>query len=158
MNLSWHNTYQVPSRLAYFYRSYCPFLNLVFRIFLCSLLRYRLEIWYINLSWHNTDPVRVSSRLTYLYKSYCPLLKFSFFWTFFLSSFDTLTLYFIYDVIHVKFKFCPVWPTFNWVIALCTDLVFLTFLFLLLWYSLEIWYMNLSWHNTDLVWLLLYLT
>ena len=36
----------------------------------------------MNLSWHNTDQVRVSSRLTYFYKSNCPLLKFSFpdFW------------------------------------------------------------------------------
>ena len=36
----------------------------------------------MNLSWHNTDQVRVSSRLTYFYKSNCPLLKFCFpdFW------------------------------------------------------------------------------
>ena len=50
----------------------------VFRTFLSRPLRYWLEIWYVNLSWHNTDQIWVSSRLTYIYRSYCPLLKFSF--------------------------------------------------------------------------------
>ena len=50
----------------------------VFRTFLSRPLRYWLEIQYMNLSWHNTDQVRVSSRLTNFYRSYCPLLKFSF--------------------------------------------------------------------------------
>ena len=47
----------------------------VFRTFLCRLLRYWLEIWFMNLSWHNTDQVWVWSRLTYFYRSCCPLLK-----------------------------------------------------------------------------------
>ena len=50
----------------------------VFRIFLSHPLRYRLDILYKNLSWHNTDQVRGSSRLTYFYRSYCHLLKVSF--------------------------------------------------------------------------------
>ena len=37
--------------------------------FLCSLLRYWLEIWYMNWPWHNKD----QSRLTDFYRSYCPL-------------------------------------------------------------------------------------
>ena len=32
----------------------------------------------MNLSWHNTDQVRLSSRLTNFYRSYCPLLNISF--------------------------------------------------------------------------------
>ena len=55
-------------------------------------------------------------------------------------------------------NFCCIWPTFNWVITLCKNLVFWTFLSCLLWYWFEIWYMDLSWHNTDQVWLLLHLT
>ena len=56
MNLSRHNTGQVPlwSRLTYFYLSYCPLLNFVFRTFLCHLSTYWLEISYMDLSWHNT--------------------------------------------------------------------------------------------------------
>ena len=65
-------------------------LNLVFRVFLCRLLRHWLEIWYMNLSWHNTDQFWVSSRLTYFYRSSCPLLKFCF-PDFSLLSFEILT-------------------------------------------------------------------
>ena len=61
-------------------QSVCPSVRhtLVFRTFLCRLLRYWLDTWYMNLSWHNTDKVWVLSCLTYFYRSYCPLLKFSF--------------------------------------------------------------------------------
>ena len=31
------------------------------------------------------------------------------------------------DIIQVKFDVCRVWPTFNWVIALCKNVVFRTF-------------------------------
>ena len=44
--------------------------------FLSRPLRYWLEIWYMNWSWHHTDQVGVLSRLTYFYRGYCPLLKF----------------------------------------------------------------------------------
>ena len=72
--------------------------NLVFRVFLCRLLRYWLEIWYMNLSWHNTDQVWVSLRLTYFYRSYCPLLKFSF-PDFSLLSFQILTWNLVYEFV-----------------------------------------------------------
>ena len=72
--------------------------NLVFRTFLCSLLRYWLEIWYMNLSWHNTDQVRVSSHLTYIYMSYCPLLKLSF-PDFSLLSFEILSWNLVYEFV-----------------------------------------------------------
>ena len=64
--------------------------NLVFRVFLCCLLRYWLEIRYMNLSLHNTDQVWVSLRLTNFSRSYCPFLKFSF-PDFSLLSFEILT-------------------------------------------------------------------
>ena len=49
-------------------------------------------------------------------------------------------------------SFRHAWTTFTGVIALCWYLVFRTFLCRLLRYWLEIWYMNLSWHNSDQVW------
>ena len=70
----------------------------VFRTSLCRLLRYWLEIWYMNLSWHNTDQVRVWSLLTYFYRSYCPLLKLSF-PNFSLPSFEILTWNLIYEFV-----------------------------------------------------------
>ena len=70
--------------------------NLVFRVFLCRLLRYWLEIRYINLSWHNTDQVWVSLRLTNFSRSYCPFLKFSF-PDFSLLSFEILTSNLVYE-------------------------------------------------------------
>ena len=72
--------------------------NLVSQTFLCCLLRYWLEIWYMNLSWHNTDQVRLSLRLTYFYRSYCPLLKFSI-PDFSLLSFEILTWNLVYEFV-----------------------------------------------------------
>ena len=50
----------------------------VFRTFLSRPLSYWLEIWYMDLSWHNTDQVCLWLRLTSFYMSYCPLLNFVF--------------------------------------------------------------------------------
>ena len=52
--------------------SVCPSVHSVFRTFLSHPLRYWLEIWYMNLSWHNIDQVWLLSCLTYFYLSYCP--------------------------------------------------------------------------------------
>ena len=71
----------------------------VFRTFLSRPLRYGLEIWYVNLSWHNTDQVRVLSRLTFFNRSYCPLLKFSF-PGFSLPSFEILTWNLVYEFVY----------------------------------------------------------
>ena len=105
-------------------QSVCPSVRhtSVFRTLLCHLLRYWLEIWYVNLSWHNTDQVRVfshltyftgvyinlswhktnqvwvSSCLTYFYRSYCPLLKFCF-PDFSLPSFEILTCNLVYEFV-----------------------------------------------------------
>ena len=79
----------------------------VIRTFLSRSLRYWLEIWYMDLSWLNTNQVWLLSRLTYFFLSYCPLQKFSFpnflscllwfcFPVFSLSSFDILIWNFIY--------------------------------------------------------------
>ena len=80
-----------------------------FRRFLSRPSRYWLEIWYVNLSWHNTNQVRVSSRLTYIYRSYCPLLKFTFS-GFFSAVFWDIDLKFgiiiCLDTIQIKFEFC----------------------------------------------------
>ena len=70
--------------------------NLVFRNLLSLCLRYWLAIWYMKLSWHNTDHVRVLSRWIYFYRSYCPLLKFSF-PDFSLQLFEILTWNLIYE-------------------------------------------------------------
>ena len=131
----------------------------VFQTFLCCLLRNWLQIWYMTLSWHNTDQVRVSSGLTYFYMSYCSLLEFSFL-DFSLQSFEILTSNLIYEyvIIHIKFEFRHTWPTFTGVIALFYNFIFQTFLCSLLRYWLQIWYMNLSWHNTDQVRVLSLLT
>ena len=72
--------------------------NLLFQVFLCRLLRYWHEIWYMNLSWHNTDQVRVSLRSTNFYRSYFPLLKFSF-PDFSLMSFEILTWNLVYEFV-----------------------------------------------------------
>ena len=71
--------------------------NLVFQTFLFSLLWYWPEIWNMNLSWHDTNQVRLLLRLTYFYMSCCPLLKFRF--PDFLSSFDIFIWNFIYEFI-----------------------------------------------------------
>ena len=70
----------------------------VFRTFLGRPFRYWLEIWYMDLSWHNTDQVWLWLRLTYFYLSYCPLLKFRL-PDFSLSSFDILSWNFIYEFV-----------------------------------------------------------
>ena len=125
--------------------------NLVFRVFLCRLLRYWLEIWYINLSWHNIDQVRVSSRLTYFYRSYCPLLKFSFL-GFSLPSFEILTWNLVYEFVLTQYRSSSSFVTLDLLYRSYCPLLkfsFRTFLCCLLKYWLEILYMNLSWHNTD---------
>ena len=50
----------------------------VFQTFLCHLLRYWLEIWYINCFWHNKIHAWVSLYSSNLYVSWCPLQKFNF--------------------------------------------------------------------------------
>ena len=86
--------------------------NLVFRVFLWRLLWYWLEIWYMNLSWHNTDQVRVLLRMTYFYGSYCPLLKFSF-PDFSLLSFEILTWNVVYEFVLTSFRSSSSFITFD---------------------------------------------
>ena len=83
MNLSWRNTGHV--QLLSFVAFGLPWIesvpfakNEVSWTFLSRLLLYRLEIWYMNLSWYDTDQVWLLVRLTYFCMSYCPLLKFIF--------------------------------------------------------------------------------
>ena len=75
----------------------------VFRIFLSHPLRYWLEIWYMDSSWHNTDQVWVSSRLTYFYRNYYPLLIFSF-PGFSLPSFEILTWNLVYEFALTQYR------------------------------------------------------
>ena len=57
MDSFWRVTDQVRVflRLTYLCRSNCPLLKFSFPDFLCCLLRYWLEILYMNWSWHSTD-------------------------------------------------------------------------------------------------------
>ena len=156
MNWSWHNTDQVrvSLRLIYFYRSYCPLLKFS-GLFSAVFWDIDFKFKYMNLSGRNTDQVPVSSRLTYFYRSYCPFLKFSF-PDFSLQSFEILTsnlnIWICHDIIQIKFQFCHAWLSFTGIIAHSLNLVFRTFLCSLLRYWLQIWSINLSWHNTDQVW------
>ena len=86
--------------------------NLVFQTFLCRLLRYWLEIWYMNWFWLNTNQVRVSSRLTYFYRSYCPLWKFSF-PDFSLQSFEILTWNLIYLFVFMLYRSSSTFVAFD---------------------------------------------
>ena len=54
------------------------FVEIVFWTFLYRILKYWLEIWYMNLLKHNTDQVWVSSRLTFCHGSYCNSQNFVF--------------------------------------------------------------------------------
>ena len=113
--------------------------NLVFKTFLCSLLRYWLEIWYMNWFWHNTKEVWDLSRLTYFYKSYCPLLKFCF-PDFYLQLCEISIWNLVWigiDIIQIKFVFHHAWHTYTGVIVLWKNLVFQTFLCSLLRYWLK---------------------
>ena len=94
------------------------------------------------------------SRVTFFYMSYCLVLKVRFPDNFGLLLIYWLEIWIGLDAIQVKINFCRVWPSFNWVISLLKNEVFQIFVSCLLWYRLEICCMNLSWHNTDQVWLL----
>ena len=64
---------------------------------------YWLEIWYMNLSWHNTDQIQLLSHLTYFYMSYCPSLKFCF-PNFSLPSFVILTWNLVYEFVLTEYR------------------------------------------------------
>ena len=120
MDLSWHNTdhallvpyrwnrgdFRFPRRLSFcpsVHLSVCPSVHSVsvhsvFRTFLSRPLRYWLTIWYMDLSWHNTDQDWLLSRLTYFFLSHCPLQKLSF-PNFSLSSFVMLTWNLVYEFV-----------------------------------------------------------
>ena len=84
----------------------------VFRTFLSRPLIYWLEIWYMNLSSHNTDRVWVLSCLTYFYRSYCPLLKFSFpDFSLLLWDIDLeFCIWICLNIIQIEFEFRHAWP------------------------------------------------
>ena len=89
----------------------------------------------------------------------CPFTQFSRLFSVVLWDIDLkFGIWICLDIIQIKFDFCHAWLIFTWVITLCKNLVFRTFLSRLLWYCLEIMYKNLFWHNTDHLWLLLLLT
>ena len=109
----------------------------------------------MNVSWQNTDQAPVSSRWTYFYRSYSPLKNFGLpdfsavFWD---IDWNLVHLYMNFSrLIQIKFQVRHACPTFTGVIALCTNLVFRTFLCSLIKHWLQIWYMNWSWLNTDQV-------
>ena len=54
-----------------------------------------------------------------------------------------------YEELQIKFDFCHGWLTFSWVIALCLQLVFQTFLGYDNWYQaiLTVFYWKVHWNN-----------
>ena len=76
MNLFWHNTDQVwlLLRLTWLHTPDIFFcLNLVFRTFLCHLVRYWHQIWGINLYSHNTENFSLLYPFMYSFWSYASL-------------------------------------------------------------------------------------
>ena len=79
--------------------------------FHCHHLRYWHAIWYMDLSWHNTEEeVLVLSRLTYFYRRYCLLLKKSFH-AFSLPSYETLTWHLVRVYEFVVTKITQFWAS-----------------------------------------------
>ena len=82
----------------------------------------------------------------------CPSTRFSDIFSVVLWDIDLkFGIWICLDIIQIKFDYGCVWSTFTWVIALCWNFVFWTFLCHLSTYWVEISYMNLSWHNTGQV-------
>ena len=148
MNLSWHNTGQgwLMSRLTYFYLSYCPLEKICFPDFsLLSFVYLTCNLVYeFVFTWYRSSMTFVGFDL--LLHELLPFTKIMFS-GFFFAIFPDIDLKFhtwiCLDVIQVNLSS----STFF--------VLSLTSLSRLLWHWLEIWYMNLSWHNTDQVWLLL---
>ena len=94
--------------------------NLVFQTFLCRLLIYWSEIWYIDFSSRFTDHVQLLWRLTYFLLSYCPLLKFSS--PNFFVSYKVMTLIFLDEIVSTWYRssstFGPLWFAFVGVMPL----------------------------------------
>ena len=103
--------------------------------------------------------VTLSVRLSVSQSTRCPSTRFSELFSVVLWDIDLkFGIWICLDIIQIKFDFGHVCSTFTWVIALCKNFVFRTFLCHPLTYWVEISYMNLSSHNTGQVRLWLCLT
>ena len=146
MNLSLHGTNQIRLllRLALFYLSYCYLQKISFPDVPLPFLWYFVtwnSVYEFALTWYRTNSTFVPFDLLFNDQELLPFAKIPFFWTFFcyLSKYwlDNSSMN-LSSIIHVKFNiyFCRIWRTFNWVIALCKNLVFRTFPSHRLWYRL----------------------
>ena len=103
--------------------------------------------------------VCLSVRLSVSQSTRCPSTRFSELFSVVFWDIDfKFGIWICLDIIQIEFDFGCVWPTFTWVIALCWNFVFQTFLCHLSTYWLEISYMDFSWHNTGQVLILSCLT
>ena len=96
--------------------------------------------------------VRPSVCLSVSQSTQCPSTRFSELFSVVLWDIDLkFGIWICLHIIQIKFDFGRVWPTLTWVIALCKNFVFRTFLCHLSTYWVEISYIDLSWHNTGQV-------
>ena len=103
--------------------------------------------------------VRPSVRPSVSQSTWCPSTRFSTLFSVVLWDIDLkFGIWICLHIIQIKFDFGRVWPTITWVIALCKNFVFWTFLCHLSAYWVEISYMNWYWQNTGEVRLWLRLT
>ena len=150
------------------------FLLSVFQILSKNLLYSTLSSLLVPYRWKSPLPVKPEGTLGFLAvcqsvslsvcpsdcpsvcrSTRCPSTRFSELFSAVLWDIDLkFGIWLCLDMIQIKCDFCHGWPTFTSVIAFCKNSVFRTFLSYLLWFWLEIWHINLSWHNADQVWLL----
>ena len=122
---------QLSSRLTNFFMSYCPFFKIRSPHF--SRLCFYISEWKLVASFHMKSNRSSSTFVTIdlLFHELLPFVQYSF------SGLFSAMLSYIwlkfgtklsYEELQIKFNCRHDWPTFSWVIALCSKFVFHTFL------------------------------
>ena len=118
------------------------FSKFVFRTFLGHAFTYLNKRWKQASIWRVTDQVRLLSRLTYFFHELLPFVQNSFSGLFSAMLSDIwmkVGSKLPYEELQIKFDFCHGWPTFSRVTALCSKIVFRTFLCYAFTYLNESW-------------------
>ena len=137
-----------------FFMSYCPLFKIRFPDF--SRLCFHISEWKLVASFHKKSYRSSSTSVTVdpLFHELLPFVQNSF------SGLFSVMLSHIWmkvgrklphEELQIKFNFCHGWPTFSWVIALCSKFVFRTFLGYLFTYMNESWWEASVWRVTDQV-------